>query len=256
MALIPCPECGRKISDAAPSCPQCGHPMKKESLDSPLTAVRSGLETSYWRLGAFLVVSGILSGVAWAHAMGSSDDLLSYLAVAWLPGVLFGVAVAVAVQFKPVTILSYSAFTGIIYFLAYNFMLLISSTLGLAIAGALAGAFGAFLVVLLTDLFLDRRVPLNAAMIVLLSGLLGGLWLGVLAGDLGFLFKSGWLVWQVPVGLLLHRALQLGSERKHSMGSFEDRVVAALNGPVATLIGLVGAVLTAVSIIILATGNG
>ena len=35
MALIPCPECGREISDAAPSCPQCGHPMKEKSLDRP-----------------------------------------------------------------------------------------------------------------------------------------------------------------------------------------------------------------------------
>ncbi|MCU9949143.1 zinc ribbon domain-containing protein [Pseudomonas solani] len=28
MALIDCPECNRSISDQAPSCPQCGYPMK------------------------------------------------------------------------------------------------------------------------------------------------------------------------------------------------------------------------------------
>ena len=28
MALIDCPECKRSISDQAPSCPQCGYPIK------------------------------------------------------------------------------------------------------------------------------------------------------------------------------------------------------------------------------------
>lgn len=28
MALIKCPECGKEISDAAKSCPNCGHPVK------------------------------------------------------------------------------------------------------------------------------------------------------------------------------------------------------------------------------------
>jgi hypothetical protein len=28
MALIPCPECGRRISTAAEACPQCGHPNR------------------------------------------------------------------------------------------------------------------------------------------------------------------------------------------------------------------------------------
>jgi len=27
MALIPCPACGRQVSDAAPTCPGCGHPV-------------------------------------------------------------------------------------------------------------------------------------------------------------------------------------------------------------------------------------
>lgn len=29
MALIPCPECGRQVSDQAMSCPGCGHPSRK-----------------------------------------------------------------------------------------------------------------------------------------------------------------------------------------------------------------------------------
>ena len=30
MAFIRCPECGRKISDRASACPECGYPVKKE----------------------------------------------------------------------------------------------------------------------------------------------------------------------------------------------------------------------------------
>jgi hypothetical protein len=27
MALVSCPDCGQQISDRAPACPKCGHPM-------------------------------------------------------------------------------------------------------------------------------------------------------------------------------------------------------------------------------------
>jgi len=33
MALIDCPECGAKISERAPTCPQCGFPIATESSD-------------------------------------------------------------------------------------------------------------------------------------------------------------------------------------------------------------------------------
>ncbi len=48
MALIPCPACARQVSDAAPTCPGCGHPIAagrggtfKEALTRP-DAVKSG----------------------------------------------------------------------------------------------------------------------------------------------------------------------------------------------------------------------
>lgn len=48
MALIPCPACARQVSDAAPTCPGCGHPIAapapvtiKEALTRP-ESVRSG----------------------------------------------------------------------------------------------------------------------------------------------------------------------------------------------------------------------
>jgi uncharacterized membrane protein YvbJ len=37
MALISCPECGRKVSEKAPACPQCGAPIARESTASPST---------------------------------------------------------------------------------------------------------------------------------------------------------------------------------------------------------------------------
>lgn len=30
MALINCPDCGKEVSDQAPTCPNCGRPIKKE----------------------------------------------------------------------------------------------------------------------------------------------------------------------------------------------------------------------------------
>lgn len=31
MALVNCPDCGREVSDAAPTCPGCGRPIAEES---------------------------------------------------------------------------------------------------------------------------------------------------------------------------------------------------------------------------------
>lgn len=48
MALIPCPVCARQVSEAAPTCPGCGHPIAaprsstfKDALTQP-DAVKSG----------------------------------------------------------------------------------------------------------------------------------------------------------------------------------------------------------------------
>lgn len=63
MALIPCPACGRQVSDAAPTCPGCGHPVAapkgqastfKDALTHPDT-VRSGITV----LGIFVAAPWI-----------------------------------------------------------------------------------------------------------------------------------------------------------------------------------------------------
>ena|ERR1043166_631298 len=35
MALLPCPECGQKVSDQATACPSCGHPLEGRATGAP-----------------------------------------------------------------------------------------------------------------------------------------------------------------------------------------------------------------------------
>src|SRR5687768_11467982 len=83
MPLVPCPACTRQISDAAPTCPHCGHPMA-QAVVAPLAAGRGtrsiagapGPEEELWKgnpsakallgsmLGTLLVVIA-LPAAAW-----------------------------------------------------------------------------------------------------------------------------------------------------------------------------------------------
>src|SRR5256885_15542682 len=45
MALVWCPECGRKISDKAPACPSCGLPLAKGTTSASPSAARDSQET-------------------------------------------------------------------------------------------------------------------------------------------------------------------------------------------------------------------
>ena len=55
MALVPCPDCGRSVSDAAPACPGCGRPMGRVPSLPPAGQRRSG---SRFAIGC-LVLLGI-----------------------------------------------------------------------------------------------------------------------------------------------------------------------------------------------------
>lgn len=68
MALIACPACSRQISEAAPTCPGCGHPIAtpyaqpntfKDALTRP-EAVRSGFTV----LGVFVAAPWIARVIA------------------------------------------------------------------------------------------------------------------------------------------------------------------------------------------------
>ncbi|SPU51885.1 Uncharacterised protein [Brevundimonas vesicularis] len=61
MGLIPCPACGRQVSQAAVACPNCGHPIAgdgggtfKQALTRP-EAVKSGFTV----LGVFVAAPWI-----------------------------------------------------------------------------------------------------------------------------------------------------------------------------------------------------
>lgn len=69
MALMPCPACGRQVSEAAPTCPGCGHPIaasgKPETFGAALTrpdAVRRGITV----LGIFVAAPWIARIIALA----------------------------------------------------------------------------------------------------------------------------------------------------------------------------------------------
>lgn len=55
MSLVKCPECGKEVSDQAPTCPQCGRPLKAQIPQAPNRPQRSSME-KWWRISAILSV--------------------------------------------------------------------------------------------------------------------------------------------------------------------------------------------------------
>jgi len=70
MALINCSECGREVSDAAASCPGCGHPLaapqaqapQAPAKEKPTSVVRSG--GKFEAAGFILIIAGVFMGIA------------------------------------------------------------------------------------------------------------------------------------------------------------------------------------------------
>jgi hypothetical protein len=64
LALVNCSECNREVSDAAASCPGCGHPLRASAKNNvkPTKVVRSG--GMYEGIGFLLIVIGIFMGIA------------------------------------------------------------------------------------------------------------------------------------------------------------------------------------------------
>ena len=73
MSLIKCPECGREVSTAAKSCPNCGFPVAEQQspavpTDAPTNELLAEVRPSWWRyfwylLFAWLVVPFIIAWV-------------------------------------------------------------------------------------------------------------------------------------------------------------------------------------------------
>lgn len=66
MALIGCGECGKQISDKAPSCPHCGAPGGEKTKPLPLEQPQAGRKLRLWLwiplslVAAFLVYAALL----------------------------------------------------------------------------------------------------------------------------------------------------------------------------------------------------
>ena len=77
MALIKCPECGREISEKAPTCPGCGAPVAAGSTTpiSPATHVAVTRRGGKWEAAGFVLVLGgvmtIMFGSAGASVFGT-----------------------------------------------------------------------------------------------------------------------------------------------------------------------------------------
>lgn len=72
MAIINCPECGKEISDKAPACPNCGHPLKKADpvKSGPAQSAKKSKKKGSC-IGGLIVIIAIVVIVA---AIGSGGD--------------------------------------------------------------------------------------------------------------------------------------------------------------------------------------
>jgi len=61
MALIKCPECGKKVSDIAHSCPKCGAPIKEDEYEEEQTIqLTSKNLKAQGCLSLFIIVLGFI----------------------------------------------------------------------------------------------------------------------------------------------------------------------------------------------------
>src|ERR1700693_335471 len=63
MALVPCPECGSRISDQAVACPRCGAPTVG-LVRSPEPSERNRRSARVWGFDAILAICVVISAFA------------------------------------------------------------------------------------------------------------------------------------------------------------------------------------------------
>ncbi len=75
MSLITCPECKKEISDEANSCPNCGFPIKKSTIQQkPQEEINKRI--SYKRIYFYLlIIAFVLSIISVIVNSGSTSDL-------------------------------------------------------------------------------------------------------------------------------------------------------------------------------------
>jgi uncharacterized membrane protein YvbJ len=61
VALIPCPDCGKEVSDSAPSCPGCGRPIATGKIsDAEISGKGEGIFMKSLNCGCYIVIFVIL----------------------------------------------------------------------------------------------------------------------------------------------------------------------------------------------------
>jgi len=71
MALVKCPDCGREVSDQAPSCPNCGRPMATRRAPPPSPSKKS----SSWLSGCLILAClGFCGLYLLGHSAGDSRN--------------------------------------------------------------------------------------------------------------------------------------------------------------------------------------
>ena len=94
MALTECPDCGKQVSDMAPSCPECGRPMA--GADKPGPGPDAGVTTvqetsrrlkGHQLAGSAVLITGFVTLAQGAHNLGA---LLLFAGAFWV----FGAALA------------------------------------------------------------------------------------------------------------------------------------------------------------------
>jgi len=61
MSLVKCPDCGREVSDQAPTCPQCGRLLKEPPKQTERKS-ESSME-KWWRFSMILSVFSMISSL-------------------------------------------------------------------------------------------------------------------------------------------------------------------------------------------------
>lgn len=76
MALIDCPECGREVSSAAATCPNCGVAIASKSESRAAGAPLTTVQQTSKKLKSHTAVSALMliGGITWAFSTISADD--------------------------------------------------------------------------------------------------------------------------------------------------------------------------------------
>lgn len=96
MALVPCPDCGKQVSDQAASCIGCGRPLHDHLVASPAAGSAKAAEKGMQR-------------AKWKHDLGNAIALI---------GICVAVVVGMASSFLP-AILTALVFVALGVFVAY-----------------------------------------------------------------------------------------------------------------------------------------